>query len=276
MKSLKMYLCLIAVAFVSIMKAGGGNPQDMLQAAILNDSAEEIKKAISLGADVNGKLSDKQTPLSAAYSLKQKNALQALLDMGAKPDEALVQKALTARDFSNALLFLQKGAEIKDRSLGSFMFSCVRFLSPLNQRSSSKSRDALILDVMQQLINRGYPVNNIWTLESSGSMMGGVDATPINFYQNDEAVKLFLKNGANPNFITSNCTPLLRVISFSRSSGNNEVLSIVKTLLDAGANINQKGIPSSEYKTPLTPTALAQKQNNWPLQKFLTDNGGVV
>jgi len=142
------------------------------------------------------------------------------------------------------------------------------------------SQQSSILEIMQQLINRGYNVNNIWHLGSTSSYNttpGGVSpaGNPVNFYQSDEALKLFLKSGADPSFIyingTYSCTPLLRVIQ--EIGRYDEIPSAIKILVDAGANVNQKANPSNSGA--LTPIELAKKQGKNVLVRFLKEKGGT-
>ena len=58
-------------------------PQEMLYAAILNDSAFGIRHAVLSGANVN-QLIEGKSPLLLSVMLKRYNAIQCLLDLGAK------------------------------------------------------------------------------------------------------------------------------------------------------------------------------------------------
>gem|GEM_PF-5937066 len=121
MKSLKMYLCMHIMVFLGTINAGGGDPQNMLQAAILNDSKEGVEKAVRIGADINENIgsqsSNKQTPLLMAYSIKHQNAVQALLGAGAKPDENLLKKAFVQNDFDSALVFIKQVPSLSNQWL---------------------------------------------------------------------------------------------------------------------------------------------------------------
>lgn len=57
-------------------------PQDFLFAAIVNDSANEIRRAIQMGANINKEI-DGKTPLLWAVLLKKYNAARCLMDLGA-------------------------------------------------------------------------------------------------------------------------------------------------------------------------------------------------
>lgn len=119
--------------------------------------------------------------------------------------------------------------------------NCNSSCSPCNTYNTS-----IILEIVQEIINRGYRVNDIWS--------------HYLIYQMDQVLTLFIRNGANPNYIfkmnnESNyfSTPLFMAI-------NSNSLSAVKVLLAAGADVNLKANsngypisqPSLEFKTPLT------------------------
>lgn len=57
-------------------------PQDYLFAAIVNDSVNEIRRAIQLGANINQEINGK-SPLLLAVQLKKYNAARYLMDLGA-------------------------------------------------------------------------------------------------------------------------------------------------------------------------------------------------
>lgn len=262
------------------------DPQDELHNGIFNDSATQVQEAIKLGADPNKEMEDplgagsmrnsedyKQSPLMLALLLKHQHAIQALLDNGAQPNERLVRKAIEQGYFDNALLFLKKKPTISAEGIAVCMSQCQR-----TSRGSSpleSNQQATVLEVMQQLINLGYNVNHIWFSETRGGFP--------EFYWNDNALKLFLRNGANPNFMyireTYSTTPLFQAIYYTRNNKAN--LSGIKILLDAGANINQKANPlaNSDYAGAKTPLTFAKRGNVTPdidLIKLLQERGGTL
>jgi len=264
--------------------------QDALHAAILNDSAQQVQDALKNGANPNkemeppvkaGTKTDRsqqpslsQSPLYLALIMKHQNAIQALLDGGAKPDEQSIQKALEESSFGNALLFLKKDPTISEQKIDYFMVLCMRNgFQPTDPTSPVVIKDPAVLEIIQQLINHGYNVNDIWFTQTGGGSS--------NLYWNDDALKLFLKNGANPNFIyihgINSNTPLLQAIASTRNNRAN--LSGIKILLDAGANVNQKANPE-ESRAPReakTPAAFASEKasHDSALRRFLQEKGGT-
>jgi hypothetical protein len=80
--------------------------QDALHEGILKDSAEKIKEAVFAGADINCERNG-ASPLLWSIMLDKYNAVEALLQSGAKPDEICVQKAASShRDQKRLLLIL--------------------------------------------------------------------------------------------------------------------------------------------------------------------------
>lgn len=297
MKNIKLYRYLILASFIASINGESKKDPHILQAAILNDSPEEIQMAINAGADVNknietqssstrrSSLNSGQSPLFLAYSLQHQKAVQALLDAGAKPDANVIQKALYAKDFNTIVLFLKAGAVIPKNQLNQYMDLCLNALS---------SNESVALEVMQEIIDRGYNINNIWQLQlpmsSSGEELDINRDYPtveaINFYLHEKAVHLALKNGANPNFIyvkgIYSCTPLLKAIAtltaatVTRGTLMKDIPATIKLLVDASAKVNQKANPYPATKSLLTPTTLAHRRAHFILVDFLTSHGGTL
>ena len=86
--------------------------QDLLHKAILINSAEDIRKAVTAGANVNlGK--DNKASVLFALLLKKENAVEALLKCGANTDiiysgHSLLQQAIKLEDIKSALLIVKK------------------------------------------------------------------------------------------------------------------------------------------------------------------------
>jgi ankyrin repeat protein len=96
-----------AEALIRIRKIQVKFSQDILHKAILNNSIEEIRKAILAGADVNY-IKDGKNPLFLAVALAQTNIVELLLENGAKPDEKLIQYAINLNDIRSAYLIAKK------------------------------------------------------------------------------------------------------------------------------------------------------------------------
>lgn len=82
-------------------------PQNMLHEGIMNNSAEDIKRAVKLGANVNED-KDGNSPILWAILLKRDNAVEALLQCGAQSSEAFVCYALKVNNLKAAALLAQR------------------------------------------------------------------------------------------------------------------------------------------------------------------------
>ena len=204
------------------------------------------------------------SPLMFAVLVKKAAAIQCLLDCKAMPNKAMIEYALNRYDIELAYLLSKKcGADINavysspwgqcpllvcalctDKfELGLALIrdgaDCknIGVTSVIGVTGANNIMDYLIgnfyagragysviSEILQEILKRGYNVNDIWTSSA--------------VYSNDEALKLSLKHGANPNHVFELpdrpgliYTPLVFAIA-SRSQTS------VKVLLDAGANIN--------------------------------------
>jgi hypothetical protein len=239
------------------------SPQEVLYEAILNDSSEGIQEAILAGADAN-QIRSEESLLFWAISFKKSIAVSCLLEHDAKADASLIQFAVTQGDCKSAILLakqckvnlddvytfggnkgsllefaasysdfesvfslIKSGAHISGDTLMRFHNRTLMECIAIWGGSDSKP---IILELVQELLNGGYNVNNIWALET------GAIYRP----ENNKLLRLFIKNGANPNHsfkIAGGCrfwTPLIKAIDI----GNG--IQAVQILIEAGANINQK------------------------------------
>lgn len=248
------------------------NLQNMLYAAILNDSIEEVNQAIQAGANATWE-KDGKSPLSMAVLLKRSNIIKVLLRRITKinsTNKTLVRDALKLGDIESALLLVKKGADVS-QCIDQCMRLCVHALA----RNVGPSR--ILLELMQELINRGYDVNKIWYTGPDEN--GHVH----DIYRNIEALNLFIRNGANPNHIIhgfegspwGTSTPLMRVTNFSNSTYMPVALNV---LIDAGADVNQKANPypnhpNSNLRGLQTPLSLAIARGNTSIIEFLIKHG---
>lgn len=249
------------------------DPQDMLHKAILNNSIEEMRQAINAGADVNRQHNGK-SPLFWAVILKRSNTIEYLLECGAKDDVSIIQHAVNqqdiksavliakscnfnldavyagdtlirhasnAIDFESALILLKSGANPDLRSDkpmkgGSMLGLAVNII--VNKSWPQKTIDSAF-ELIQEILNRGYDVNNLWQLEFNN--MGVRDL---------EIIKFMKKNGVDVNHqvirngYAGSWTPLFLAI---RSHDKAKI----KLLLDYGADINQKAEPDGIH-TPFS------------------------
>jgi ankyrin repeat protein len=228
-------------------------PKNMLYRAILNDSFVGVKYAINAGADSNDEniISGGLYPLGLAVFLTKAKATQALLECGARSDvmgrdctfkgirlEKPLSYALSMKDIKTALILLKHDKNTPISRIvpnGSDGFECV-----IMNGDPTEIKD-LILEFLQELIDRGYDIN-------SNVGMGSIINNEIVQYKSVwpmaiksphyfvELLELFMKNGANPNqeilFIG---TPLHCAVF-----ANN--LSAVKFLINVGADLNKRVI----------------------------------
>ncbi len=227
---------------------GNDSAEWFLLKAILSDNTEEIKQATQkiIAEGKNG-----NAPIIWAALLEKPNAVKILLECSAKIDANIVKYAIKVGDFESALTIVKSGMDISD-----IIQDCVQLCT-----SSTNTDSDTILEFIQELINRGYKVNDAWNL-------------PPNLYQAFESkiLKLLLKNGANPNqVIVGNRygnAPLLIATHLAAHQA-------IEILLDAGANVNQAAKVRS-YREPVTSLFVAIAQNNIEVAKLFLDKGADI
>jgi len=260
---------------------------DMLHRAILNNSKDDIKLSIQSGANIDrGKGS--KAPIFWAITFKKTEAVEYLLECGVNVQSSFIQLAINQGDIKSAVRLAEKCKENVDTiylaggiSRGTLLqiavchndwksaldlvkkdadFSC----NILNSDRIS-IMDAILhwgntdvkLELIQELINKGYKASDIWDSAIKSRLDG--------LYLDASALKLFVENGADPNYIIrdpnpnikgSFWTPLMQAI-------NSNSISAVEVLLNSGANVNQKGIPSfNSHRFPQTSLTFAINLKN--------------
>jgi len=202
--------------------------QEMLHQAILDNSAEGIKKAIAAGANVNlekeGKL-----PILWALLLNKLDALEELLVCGANPNQTLIQSAIKMRNMKAILLFIKKGlVSLSSDELSSLL---------------TYSKEDVMLQIINELLSQGYDANKLWTvLMHFMHKFSSKDCEIL--------INCIIKKGANPDQVILRgkgiaVTPLFLAIEWR----NNEA---TRVLLAIGANPNQKANPKGAMQTPLS------------------------
>ena len=272
----------------------------MLHDAILNDSLDQVKEAVILGANIN-QPKEQKLPLLWAVLLRKTDAVEALLDLGAKPDKALVQYAISLHASKIACLLVIKGNidlntlyyEDDQNNQSTLMrillrrgdFDTATFLAcrnlELKNDDAVTADDSLVSAIVknysknplaartfiQAIINHGWNVNNIW------QMTKRCEPSLLNAFYNGEVLRIFTERGANPNTIIDmnhpsrvsggnfTWTPLFRAIEI----GN---VSAVRVLLNAKADVNLKANPISSLGlfTPLS----------WAIHKGMGDIVAIV
>ncbi len=202
---------------------------DALHSAVLSDSAEKIRKAVNDGADVNQR-KDGKTLLFWAIALKRHIAVGTLLQLGAIPDDACAQQTIAMGDIQTVLLLVKQGYV----NIGIERFA-----------NFGNTNDGF--DLIRELASRGYDINKLWT--------PAISLANHNPSKGEEIIRFLLFRGANPNYqINSNHRPITTPLFLALDYTNKP---IVKVLIEAGADINQKTNPCRHSQAQEGDTALS-------------------
>ena len=166
--------------------------------------------------------------------------------------------ALNLGDVKSALLLVKNGADIS----GSIYSVHDVLQLTINCACQRKANNAAILELIQELIRHGYDANKVLANFSV------YVTSEFDHNLSSEIIKLSLKCGANPSYITSpspnySHTPLSLAVTY----GNKEA---VKILLDAGADLNQK-VGSKSYSQ--SPLSIAINSENTEIIEILVAHG---
>lgn len=260
-------------------------PKNMLYRAILNDSPEEIRQAIQAGANVREVIKDNKFPLIWAVLLGRHKAIEALLENDVKkldvpyPYHAdcarfnYLEQALLLGDIKSALILVKMGADFSEVNVCG-----MDVLQYTIGKIDPMGIEEIILEFIQELINRGYNINSNAYSDAVITQRASAWVSAINSpFCSIKGLELFMKNGANPNQIIYqnpyglSWTPLLLAIQ------KND-LNVVRFLLGAGADINQKAVPVQTHRsrTPAdyqTPLGYARSLNNQEIINLLIKHG---
>jgi ankyrin repeat protein len=276
-------------------------PLLMLHEAILNDSAEEIRNAIQVGADINlGK--DGKAPLWWAILNDKYTAVKTLLEFGASTDESLLQFAMQRTLIRSAILIAQKlgrnldaitheGKTLLQLAVSNHDYEAVLLLINAGSHVSGYEsidfsgclvtlmerivmclngcNEKTCIELIQKLLDRGFKINEMWNLTRSDIRSA--------VYNNETVLKLIIKNGANPNYVFEQkcCFPSLFWTPLYKAINDNNK-QVVEILLNAGANINQMANLSSVYRTLKgisTPLSFAIYHGNKDIIGLLVERG---
>lgn len=242
------------------IKGGFGNKaaQEQLINAILNGKLDEVKRAISAGADVHIPDHEGKTPVWLALLMGKFDIVVELLELSAKSDaiyrdrtfiQAVIDKLRPNDPFAIKCLslLLLNGADFSQikQNMTDFSFNIIK------QSFSHVSRESQLifntLELIQQLINHNYKiVDKIW---GSGEWR---------LYQNKDLIEICLKNGVNINQNVNNfmSNSLVKSKFFPMPALfvaiNWGSAQAIENLLNAGADMNQLVDPDGKgMKTPL-------------------------
>ncbi|HEV2916713.1 MAG TPA: ankyrin repeat domain-containing protein [Candidatus Babeliales bacterium] len=270
--------------------------KDFLHQAIINDSPEDIKNAVKLGADVNIGLAN-QPPLLFAILTKKYQAAKELLNNGANPNitysnEPLLYYVLPEWNVDFMFDFINHGLKLSDDEKA-LLVDKIMFRSPYNLNDGMiQVLKKLNYDIRKNFEDSDLSKNkwyNLLVRQYTGTRQGvqfGHAGMP-----NFDMVDLYIKYGANPNqiFILSNKTtwnPLLLIIdNFLQSIDEQGRINsyyydltrkILKLLLDAGADINKTAEPHQKKENSLSYALNNTPKIPFDIIEFLVDNGASI
>lgn len=248
--------------------------------AIINKQTDQIKESTQKNiVDSN----DSKVSLLWAIVLERPNAIKAFLECGAKIDAGLVQYAIKTNRTETALILVKGGVDIS-KGLDTCMSLCLEDTS----RKDVESTLALI----EELIKKGYPVNNIW--EQCPAVYDAFEGKALQFFLQHNATKPKQSAPKNLTLLNSLQRKLIRYWKNIRNTGSQiraallgsgetnttplflaikaGDINAVEKLITAGANINQKCVIAPESK-PITPLAFAVEKRQSSIVKLLLTNG---
>lgn len=188
--------------------------------AVLYEQAEAIKALVKLGANINSKNKDGETPLWLAVSeLKHPAMGKLLLELGAKKDARNSDLRMTPLDWAAFDGKVEMVRMLLDHGVNPNAGRGLSRSAPIQQCANSGN-----VEILEMLLKAGADVNAI----HAGSLALGTAAT----FGHLQFVKMLLEAGANPNLPDeSGTTPLMCGVA-----GRN--IGVVKLLVEAGAKLN--------------------------------------
>lgn len=197
----------------------------------------ELKALLAKGGDPNGRNALEFTPLDMAAASFQPDAMQVLIDAGAKPDDE--------NTYGTALTFAASSGNVPGVKL--LLAKDVRVdvartdgMTPLMMAAQSGS-----LETVGELIAHKADVN---ATDDAG-------ATPLHYavrYNHPLVSKLLIDSGAKVNAVDKvKETPLIAAIGTGR-------IETIRTLIAAGADVNARGLHGR------TPLAYAAARGDYP------------
>ncbi|KAJ5960656.1 uncharacterized protein N7479_007806 [Penicillium vulpinum] len=227
-----------------------GNNTPLCLAVIEVRAPEELKGLLELGAGINVRNSQDQTPLYLATLFRYWKIMKMLLDEGADTEAG----ASRSRVFQTPLCLA-----VADFGLQ----------SPNPEHSTRAARSNVIISLLlEKGANPNYAdpvfgITPLWLAVRGNSML-----QPS---ARDDLVRLLLENGADPKRASRNQTILFWAIS-------NCHKDTIKMLLDCGANPNDypgnlNCSRTHRSRIPLSPLAKAMRLKHYEMAEILLDHG---
>ena len=191
-----------------------------LHLAVLHKRTEAMQFLVKLGADVNAKNKDGETPLWIAISeLKNPGIAELLLDLGANINARVRDLGMTPLDWAAFDGRLEMVRTLLKRGANPNAGRGDTRSAPIQQCANTGN-----VEILKALLAAGADVN---ATDTGGSALGTAAV-----FRHEAFVEALLKAGANPNQADdSGTTPLISAVA-------GKSLVIVKMLVSAGANLN--------------------------------------
>lgn len=301
-KWLAFAFTIIGICFLQDSRAVSFSPQsDSAYAAIRENDLPRFRMLVSSAADASAKDEQADTPLHYAAGAGSLDAMKFLVEKGA---DVNAQNAfgstplmLSATDLAKIKFLVDHGANV---NVASRQGRTVAFLAAMSDSSAEivrylsgkgadlKARDAFgntilaaaasgdDLDTIKVLVDAGVDVNAV----------GATGMTPLvlsAYHRNLAAVKLLLAKGANVNAVAAKTglfpvdDPKSGPISLYKVTALHAALpqgspELVRTLLDAGANVNAK---EGRNMTPLMLAVASNHQQRAVIRMLLARGADV-
>ncbi|KAJ5486912.1 hypothetical protein N7530_001212 [Penicillium desertorum] len=213
---------------------------------------EEVKKLLALGAGINVRNSQNQTPLYLATSLRLKGVMKILLDGGADIEARGTRSGMVQTPLCVAVADF--GVPLSDQNY--------------SRRAAPSPSNEIVKLLLENGANPNYAdprcgITPLWL-----AVRGRSTLQPS---RRDDIVRLLLQSGADPNLALRNQSILFWAISHCH-------YDTIKMLLECGANPNDYGANFDGSKThhsgnPLSPLAKAMKLKKYGIAELLLDHG---
>jgi ankyrin repeat protein len=191
-----------------------------LHIAVIHNRKEAIRTLVKLGADVNGKNKEHETPLSIAVTeLESPDIAEMLLDLGAKINAKRSDLAMTPLDMAASDGKAKMVKMLLDRGASPNVGTGEKRSDPIRACSHDGN-----VEILRLLLKAGADPNALH--------YGGRAVCTAAVFGHEEFVKVLLEAGADPNIPEeSGTTPLISAVAGGK-------IEIVKLVVAAGAKLD--------------------------------------